>query len=189
MANVSAGRNDELLIFAIDDFAHALDEKTFGVALEDGIPLAAPKNLDNVPASAAESGFEFLNDLAIAANRTIEALKIAVDDEDEVVEFFARGQSDGAERFGLVGFAVAEEGPNFCVGGRLQTAIFEVAIEARLIDGHERTKSHGNGGIFPEIGHQPGMRVGRESAAGLEFAAEIFQLFDAERRPSRKARE
>ena len=97
MANVITGGNDKLLVFAVDDLAHALDEKTFGVAFEDGIPLTAPQNLDDVPAGSAEGGFQFLNNLAIATNGTIEALKIAVDDEDEVVEFFASGKRDSAE--------------------------------------------------------------------------------------------
>jgi hypothetical protein len=180
LPNVITGGNDKLLVFAVDDLAHTLDEKTFGVALEDGIPLTAPQDLDNVPAGAAEGGFQFLNNLAIATNGTIEALKVAVDDEDEVVKFFAGGKSDSAERFGLIGFTVAEEGPNFCVGGGLQTAVFQVAIEACLIDGHERAESHGDSGIFPEIGHEPGMRIGGESTAGLQFTAEVFQLLDAD---------
>src|SRR5208283_2113883 len=180
LANVVARRNNQLLVFAVDDLAHALDEKAFGVALEDGIPLAAPKNFDDVPAGTAESGLKFLNDLAIAANRTIEALKIAVDDEDEVVEFFASSKSDGAERFGFIGFTVAEEGPNFCIGGGLQAAVYEIAVEASLINGHERTESHGDRVIFPEIGHEPGMRVGGESTAGLQFAAKVFQLLDGD---------
>src|SRR5208283_4471300 len=161
-------------------FAHAFDEQAFGVALNDGIPFGAPENFDDVPAGATEGGFEFLNNLAIAADGTIEALEIAIDDEDEVVEFFAGGEGDGAEGFGLIGFAVAEESPNFRVSDRLEAAIFEIAIEARLIDGHERAESHGDGGILPEVGHEPGMRVGREAATGLEFTAKIHELLDTE---------
>ena len=180
LTNIIAGGDDEFLVFAVDDFAHALDEQAFGVALEDGIPLAPHRYFDDVPARAAESGFEFLNDLAIAADRTVEALKVAVDDEDEVVEFFAGGERDGAERFGLVGFAVAEESPDFGVGRWLEATIFEIAIEARLIDGHQRAQAHRDGGIFPEVRHEPGMRIRGEAAAGFQFAAKIFELLDAE---------
>ena len=56
--------------------------------------------------------FELLNDLAVAADRAVEPLQVAVDDEDQVVELFARGERDRAERFRLVGFAVAEERPD-----------------------------------------------------------------------------
>ena len=37
-------------------------------------------------------------------------------DEDQVVELLARRQRDGAERFGLVGLAVAEKRPDLGVG-------------------------------------------------------------------------
>ena len=76
------------------------------------IPVAAPDHLDDVPAGAAEDRLELLDDLAVAAHRTVETLQVAVDDEDQVVELFARRQADGAERFGLVGFAVAEKRPD-----------------------------------------------------------------------------
>jgi hypothetical protein len=54
------------------------------------IPVAAPEHLDDVPAGAAEGGFQFLDDLAVAAHRAVEALQVAVDDEDQVVELLAR---------------------------------------------------------------------------------------------------
>ena len=88
-ADIRAGGNDQLLIFAIHQLAHALDQQAFGVAFEDGIPLAAPQNLDDVPASAAERGFEFLNNLSIAAHRAVQPLQIAVDDKNQIVELLA----------------------------------------------------------------------------------------------------
>ena len=63
---------------------------------------------------------------------------------------------------------------------RLQSAIFEIAIEARLINRHDRTEAHRDGGEFPEIRHQPGMRIGGEPAAGFQFAAKIFELLYGE---------
>ena len=59
--------------------------------------------------------FEFLDDLAVAAHRTVEALQVAVDDEDQVVELFARRQRDRAERLRFVRLAVAEERPDLRV--------------------------------------------------------------------------
>ena len=56
--------------------------------------------------------FQFLDDFSVAAHGPVEALEIAVDDEDQVVELFAGGQRDGPEGFRLVALAVAEEGPN-----------------------------------------------------------------------------
>ena len=57
-------------------------------------------------------GLELLDDLAVAADRAVEALQVAVDDEDQVVELLARGQRERAERLGLVALAVAEEAPH-----------------------------------------------------------------------------
>ena len=48
--------------------------------------------LDDVPTSAAEDRFKFLYYLPIAAHRAVEALEVAIDDPDEVVELFARGR-------------------------------------------------------------------------------------------------
>src|SRR6202048_316238 len=165
LPDVGAGFDDELLVFAADERAHALAQQTFGVALENGIPLAAPENLDDIPARAAKRRLKFLNNLAVAAHRTVEALQVAVHDENQIVELFARSERDGAEGFGLIRFAIAEEGPNFGVGDGLEAAVFEVAAEASLINGHERAEAHRNGGKFPEVGHEPRVRIGGKTAA------------------------
>ena len=112
LAEVRAGLDRVLLILAVDDFAHALDEQAVVVGREQRIPVAAPDHLDDVPAGAAEDRFELLDDLAVAADRAVEPLQVAVDDEDQVVELLARREGDGAERFRLVGLAVAEERPD-----------------------------------------------------------------------------
>ena len=78
------------------------------------LPVGAPHHLDHVPARAAEGSLQFVDDLAVAAHRAIQALQIAVDHEDQVVELLARGQGElRAHGFRLVGFAVADERPNF----------------------------------------------------------------------------
>ena len=58
----------------------------------------------------------------------------------------------------------------------LQSAIFQVAIEARLVNRHDRAESHRDRRELPEIGHQPGMRDRRTarrraSARGGSFPA------------------
>src|SRR3989442_1500141 len=105
LANIRARFHGVLLILAVDDLAHALHEQAVAILGEQRIPLAAPQDLDHIPARAAERGFQFLDDLAVAADRTVEPLQVAVDDEDQVVELLARRQRDGAERFWLVGLA------------------------------------------------------------------------------------
>src|SRR5262249_9319190 len=115
-------------------------------------------------------------DLAVAADRAVEALQVAVDHEDEVVEVLAGGQRDAAQGFGLVGLAVAQEAPDLLLGRVLEAAVFQVAVEAGLVDGHDRAQAHRYRGELPEVGHEPRVRVRGQSAAGGQLAAEVFQL-------------
>ena len=179
LAEVRAGFDGVLLILAVDDLAHPLDEQAVLVLREQRIPVLAPQHLDDVPARAAEHRLELLDDLAVAAHRAVEPLQVAVDDEDQVVELLARGQRDGAERFGLVGFAVAEKRPHFRVRRLLQPAVFQVADEPRLVDRHDGAEPHRHGRILPEIRHQPRMRIRRQPAAGRELAPEVVELLFA----------
>ncbi len=176
LAEVGAAFDEVFLILAVADLAHAPDQQPVAIVADEAVPVAAPDDLDDVPARAAENGFQFLNDLAVAAHRPVQALQIAVDDEDQVVEPFARGQGDGAERFGFVHFAVAQEGPDLAAGGLLQAAVFQIAHEARLVDGLDGPEAHRDGGKFPEIRHEPGMWIGGKAASRFQFAAEVLQL-------------
>ncbi len=188
LAEILAGLDRIFLVLAVDDLAHALDEQSVFVFREQRIPVLAPQHLDDVPARAAEDGLELLDDLAVAADRSVEPLQVAVDDKDEVVDLLARRQRDGAERFGLVGLAVAEKRPHLRVRRRLQAAIFEVADEPRLVDRHDRAEAHRDGGILPEIGHQPRMRIRRQPAARGELAAEVVELLFGETAFEERAR-
>ena len=127
LANVAAVLGLEVLIFAVDAFFHQLPQATGHVLGQKLVPAGAPHQLDDVPAGAAEIRLKLLNDLAVAAHRAVEALQVAVDDEDEVVELFASRQRNGAERFRLVHLAVAHEGPDFSLLVRDQAAPFEIA--------------------------------------------------------------
>ena len=89
LARVSAAGNGVFLVLAVNDLAHSLDEHALVVFREQIVPLAAPEHLDHVPADAAEDGLQFLDDLAVASDRAVEALQVAVDDEDQVVEVLA----------------------------------------------------------------------------------------------------
>ena len=93
LARVLAAERLAVLVFAVDGFHHQLAQLAVGVAREQRIPVAAPDGLDDVPAGAAEVAFQLLDDLAVAAHRAVEALQVAVDDEDQVVEAFAAGDA------------------------------------------------------------------------------------------------
>ena len=102
----------ERLVLAVDAFHHPAHQDAFLVAREQRVPAGAPDDLDHIPPGAAEFCFELLDDLAVAANRAVQALQVAVDDENQVVEVLARRHADGAHRLGLVHLAVAAEAPD-----------------------------------------------------------------------------
>ncbi len=161
---------------AIDALFHALEQEAGVVALEEGIPVRTPDNLDDVPAGAAEVAFELVDDALVAAHGTVEALQIAVDDEDEVVEVLARGQADGTEGVDFVSLAVADEGPDLAVSGLDELAILQILHEARLVDGVERTDAHADSGEAPEVGHEPRVGIARETGRVAEFVAEVVEV-------------
>ena len=121
--------------------------------------------------------FQFLDDFAVAAHRAVEPLQIAVDDPDQIVEVLARRERDGAERFRLVAFAVAEKRPDFRLFLPVhQAARLQVTVEPRLIQRHDRAEAHRDRRELPEIRHQIRMRIRRQPAAFGEFLPEILQM-------------
>src|SRR5690606_38146261 len=82
------------LVLAIDRFEHDPLQDAFGIEGQERVPVRTPDQLDDVPAGAPEVGLELLDDLAVAPYRTVEPLQVAIDDEDQVVEFLARGEAD-----------------------------------------------------------------------------------------------
>ena len=111
-SDVTAGLDDILLIIAIHQLFHALEKKSRFVGRDQRIPVGSPNELDDIPSGAAEDTFKFLNDLAIAADGTVEALEIAIHDERQIVEILPRRQGQCAEGFWFVGFAVANKRPD-----------------------------------------------------------------------------
>ena len=144
------------------------------------IPVRPPDHFYYVPAGTAEHGFQFLDDFTVTAHRAVEALQIAVNDENQVIQCFARGQRNRTERFGLVHFSIAHKGPYLAIMLRLNFSILEVLHKARLVNRHDRPQPHRNRGELPEVRHQPGMRVRRESVCVQRFLSERPQLLLAE---------
>ena len=156
---------------------HLVDQHAVGVLRQQRVPVAAPDDLDHVPAGAAEERLELLDDLAVAAHRAVEPLQVAVDHEREVVQFLAGGQADRAERLRLVHLAVAEECPHVRPGRVVQLAGQQVAVEPRLVDRVQRPEAHRHRGELPEVRHQPRVRVRRQAAAWVrQLLAEPVEL-------------
>src|ERR1043166_9599298 len=176
LPNVGTGLDGVFHEFAVANLVHSLNECTGLVARQESIPVATPDHLDSIPTSAAKGGFEFLDDLSVTANGSVEPLQVAIDDKNEIVESLARCQGQCTERLGFIGLTVAEEAPDFLLGRVAQATMLEIAIEARLVYRGDCAEPHRHRRKLPEIRHQPGMRIGRQSAAWRQFAAKVLEL-------------
>ncbi len=175
LAHVGAVIGLERLVVPVVALHHDLAQRAVLVAGQQVVPALAPQKFDDVPAGAAEFAFQLLDDLAVAAHRAIQALQVAVDDEDQVVEVLARGQADGAQGLHLIHLAVAAEHPDLavlCVG---DATGLQVLQETGLVDGHQRAQAHRDRGELPELGHQLGVRIAGQALA-VHFLAEVQQL-------------
>ena len=177
---VLAVGNGVLLVLSVDDLPHALDEQSLVVLSQQGIPSTPPDHLDDVPAGPVEGGFQFLYDLAVSPDGSVQTLQVAIYHEDQVVQLLTGRQGNGAQGFGLVRFSVPEECPYLAAVALLQIPVFQVPVEPGLVDGHDGAQSHGSRGEYPEIGHEPGMGIGGQPAARAQFAAEVVQVLFVE---------
>ena len=126
LTEIGSAFHEIFLVLSVTHFAHTLDQEAVAIILDKVVPVGAPDDFDHVPASAAEDGFEFLDDFSVAAHRSVKALQVAVHYKNQIVELFARGQRNRTEGLGFVHFTVAQEGPNFSASRRLQATIFQV---------------------------------------------------------------
>ena len=180
LADVRAIGDRQLLVVAVEGLVHAVDEDAVDIARQQVVPLARPDDLDDVPAGAAERRLQLLDDLAVAAHRSVEALEVAVDDEGEVVETLAGREAERADRLRLVHLAVAEERPDAAAGRVGQPARGEVAVEAGLVDRVHRAEAHAHGRELPELGHEARVRVRGQAARPERLAAEVVELLLAD---------
>src|SRR5262249_13382880 len=105
-ADVGSAFDDIFLVLPVNDLSHAMDELAIAVGSQERVPVAPPDHLDDVPSRTAEPRLQFLNNLPVSTNGTIQALQVAVDDEDQIVQLLADRQIDGPQRFRLIGLTV-----------------------------------------------------------------------------------
>ena len=142
---------------------------------EQFVPARAPDHLDDVPTVAPELRLEFLDDLAVAAHRPVEALEVAVHDEDQIVEAFPVGEAESSPRLGLVELPVARKAPDPRAARVEDPPVHQVAVEARLVDRADRPEAHRDGRELPEIGHETRVRVTRQ-AVPAGFEPEVLEI-------------
>ena len=110
LADVATRFDRVLLVLSVDDFVHTASQNSVRVLFEKGIPVRAPYDLDHIPSGTAERAFQLLDNFAVPAYWSVEALQVAVDDEDQVVEPLASREVDRPKGLGLVALAIAQEG-------------------------------------------------------------------------------
>jgi hypothetical protein len=157
---VAAVSRAQRLILAIDRGGEPAKQRMFLVAREESVPFRAPQGLDDVPARATEQALQLRNNLAISAHRPVQALEVAVDDEGQIVEPFARGKRKASDRFRLVHLAIAEDAPHMSRLGVGETTMLEIAEKTSLIDRGDWPDAHRARWRLPEIRHEPGMGIG-----------------------------
>ena len=175
LTDVRAGLGGVLLEVAVDRIVHARHENAVDVGCEQRVPLATPHHLDHVPARAAVGHLQLLDDLPAAAHRTVKALQVAVDNEDQIVELLACGNREAGLGFGFVHLAVAREAPHLRAARVHDLVVQEVAVDAGLRDGVQRTETHRDCWELPELGHPPRMRI-RGQAVAADLAPEAVEL-------------
>ena len=166
----------EGLHLAVDRVGEGAHQRAGGVAREQPVPVAAPDQLDHIPAGPRKQLLQLVDDAAVAAHRPVQALQVAVDDPHQVVELFARSQRECAHALGLVHLAIAEHAPDFATLAVLQMAVREVAHEARVVDGADRADAHRAGGELPEVRHQPRVRVAGKTARALGGRGDLLAV-------------
>ena len=164
-----------VLVFAVDRLFHQFEQFAGLVLQKKRIPISTPDQLDHFPAGTAEGALQLLDDAAVAAHRTIQALQVAVDHKGQIVEIFATGQADGAQRFGFIHFTVADEGVDPLLRTVLNAPVGKIFQKAGLEDGRNRSQPHGHRGKLPVVGQQTGMWVGGQALA-VHFLAKVVQL-------------
>ena len=80
------------MVLPIDRVVELVDQHIVGVRSQEFVPLGAPQHLDDVPSSTTEDTLKFFDDSTIAADGTIEALQVAIDDPGQIVETSAASQ-------------------------------------------------------------------------------------------------
>jgi len=130
------------LHLAINRVGKSLGQCPGDIARKQAVPVAAPHQLDDVPASPCKQFFKFVNDAAVAAYRPVKPLKVAVNDPDHVVEPFTRSKRQGAHGLWLIHLTIAKYPPNFSGGTIQQPPVRQVAHEARVVDRADGAYAH-----------------------------------------------
>ena len=175
LTNVCAVFRFVVLIFTVHGFHHHFLQNAVFIFCQQLIPATAPDDFHNIPACTTEIGFQFLNDFAVAAYRTIQTLQVTVNHDDQIVQLFTASHTNRTHGFRFIHLTVTAECPDFTFCCVSNTACMQVFQETCLINRHQRAQTHRYRRELPEVRHQFRMRVRRQTFA-IYFATEVQQL-------------
>src|SRR5208283_172495 len=89
LPEVSSALDEIFLVLAVADFTQTPHQQTIAIGANQTVPVRTPNYFDYIPSRAAEDGLQFLNDLSIAPDWSVEALQVAIHHEDQVVQILA----------------------------------------------------------------------------------------------------
>src|SRR5437868_1078219 len=85
VTEIGAALDEIFLILPIGDFAQPPHQNPVAIVADQTVPVASPNHLDDIPASPTEDRLQLLDDFAIAAHRSVQALQVAVHYENQIV--------------------------------------------------------------------------------------------------------
>jgi hypothetical protein len=122
------------LLIAIRSSLQGLDQSAIVIVINELVESFAPNKLDAVEASSSIHALELLDHLGVASHRSIEALVVAVDNHDQVVEALAACHSDTGCQLRLVHLTIPDEAPDSTLRSVCKTAKVKIAEKTRLVD-------------------------------------------------------
>ena len=175
-----------VLVFAVDRFFHALAQQSVLVLGQQRIPVGAPDDLDDTPAGTAEYAFQFLDDLAVAAHRTVQPLQVAVDHENQVVQPSRPAREMAPSDSGSSVSPSPMKHQTLRCDVSAMTPVVQILQEPRLVDRHDRVP----GPWTPwATARNPASARGADKSSGRpSTSCRNLSSCSSVRRPSRKAR-
>ena len=86
LPDVVATLHGQALVLTVDRGVELVEQDAVHVLVDELVPFGSPDHLQDVPACTPEYALQLLDYLAVATDRAVQALQVAVDDPDQVAE-------------------------------------------------------------------------------------------------------
>ena len=121
--------------------SRCLNQSAIMILLYELVELATPNQLDHIKASTSKCSFILLEHLGISSHWSIQALVVAIHDEDHVVQPLSPSHRNGRDGLRLIHLTISHKGPNSTLRGVGQAPQVQVAKESSLVDSTSQNTS------------------------------------------------